>query len=203
MANRFSQTFSLKDIFNNKKLANKLPLINYKEKELDSGKVQVRTSPKSIASLVYETSVKTARPFYKPFLPSKNGNIITLNGNLLEDDDVVVDSVYNALLSKRSIMIWTVNNVDMIRSAIKESERNKRLYGINSKLYLKANSMQSIESLSKSQMQVLLNDIMENIIYGDDFPETQKKFHVKQLNVNSPLSYEQRRLQWKQKIGER
>lgn len=202
MANRFSQTFSLTDIFNNKNLAGKLPLINYKEKELDGGNVQVRTSPKSIARLVYETSVKTARPFYKPFLPSKSGNIINLNGNLLQDDDYVVDSVYNALLGIKSILIWTCSNVDMIRSAIKESEKNKRLYGNNSKLYLRANSMQSIENMSKKQIEALLSDIMENIFYGDDFPETQKKFHVKQLQVNSALPYEQRKLQWKRKIGD-
>ena len=35
MANRFTQQFTLKDIFNNKKLKNKLPLINYKEKEVE------------------------------------------------------------------------------------------------------------------------------------------------------------------------
>ena len=30
----FTKTFTLKDIFNNKKLQGKLPLINYKEKEV-------------------------------------------------------------------------------------------------------------------------------------------------------------------------
>ena len=33
MAGRYSQTFTLKDIFNNPNLKGKIPLINYKEKK--------------------------------------------------------------------------------------------------------------------------------------------------------------------------
>lgn len=40
MASRFTQNFTLTDIFNNKKLKDKLPLINYKEIEREDEKFQ-------------------------------------------------------------------------------------------------------------------------------------------------------------------
>ena len=56
MANRFSQNFTLLDIFNNKKLRNKIPLINYREKELENGKISKRTNAKTVNRQVFETA---------------------------------------------------------------------------------------------------------------------------------------------------
>lgn len=209
MAGRFSQNFSLTDIFNNKKLKDKIPLINYKEKELEFGKISRRTNAKTINRLVFDTSVSAARPYYKPISAHRNGNIIEIGGNLMGDQNQVVESVYNALIAKKQVMIYTVNNADMIRSALKEAENNKRKYGIDTKLYLRAQSMTEIEGMTKRQIQALLNDIMENIFYSDNFPETQKKYGVEQmLNLQArevreyTLTYPQRQLRWKFKVGE-
>ena len=54
MASRFTQTFTLTDIFNNKKLKDKLPLINYREIERENGKVSRRTNAKTINRLVFD-----------------------------------------------------------------------------------------------------------------------------------------------------
>ena len=202
MANRFSQNFSLTDIFNNKKLKNKIPLINYKEKELENGKISRRTNAKTVNRQVFDTATSAARPFYKPLITSRNGDKMIITGELVGDHDGAVEAVYNALLAKRSILIWTANNADMIRSALKEAEKNKRNNGINSKLYLRVQSMEQIEGMSKQQIQALMSDIMENIVYGDDFPETQKKFGVENISVNSPYNYKQRQLRWKYKVGD-
>ena len=75
-------------------------------------------------------------------------------------------------------------------------------YGIDSKLYLRVKSMQQIEAMSKQEIFALLQNIMENIFYGDDFPETQKKFQVDKLYVKSSLNYNQRKEQWKRKVGD-
>ena len=99
-------------------------------------------------------------------------------------------------------MIYTVNNADMIRSALKEAEKNKRKHGIDTKLKLRAQSMQEIEGMSKRQIQALLSDIMENIYYGDNFPETQKKYGVENLPVKSPYNYKQRQQIWRNKVGD-
>lgn len=202
MANRFSQTFSLTDIFNNKKLKDKLPLINYKEKELENGKISRRTNAKTVNRQVFDTATSAARPFYKPIKTTRSGDTMIISGEMVGDHDSAVEAVYNALLAKRQILIWTANNADMVRSALKEAEKNKRNNGINSKLYLRVQSMQQIEGMSKQQIQALMSDIMENIIYGDDFPETQRKFAVENIQVNSPYNYKQRQLRWKYKVGD-
>lgn len=206
MATRFSQIFTLKDIFNNKKLAGKIPLINYREREREDGKTMVRTSPKSVPRLVYDTSVKAARPYYKPLNPSKSGDTIIIDGTLVGDYDAAVNAVYEALVAQKQIMKWTVNNADMIRDALKEGEKNARLYGISSKLYLRAQSMQEIEGMSKRQIQALMTDIMENIVYGDDFPKTKKKWGVENFDAipqrGRLLDYNQLRQMWKNKVGD-
>lgn len=202
MAGRFTQNFSLTDIFNNKKLKNKIPLINYKEKELENGKISRRTNAKTINRLVFDISTSAARPFYKPIKTHRAGNRMEIGGNLVGDHNSAVEAVYNALISQKQVMIYTVNNADMIRSALKEAEKNKRKYGIDTKLKLRAQSMQEIEGMSKRQIQALLNDMMENIVYGDNFPETQKKYGVENLPVKSPYNYKQRQQIWRNKVGD-
>lgn len=202
MANRFSQNFTLTDIFNNKRLKDKLPLINYREKELDDGRILRRTNAKTVNRQAFDTAEKAARPYYKPLVATRNGNIMIIGGELVGDLDAAVDAVYNALQAQKQIILWTANNADMIRDALKESEKNKRNNGLNSKLYLRAQSMQQIEGMSKPQIQALMSDIMENIIYGDDFPATQKKWAVTEMKVKSPYSYEQRKEKWKNKVGD-
>ena len=202
MANRFSQIFTLTDIFNNPKLKDKLPLINYKEKKLENGKISRRTNAKTVNRQVFDTATSAARPFYKPLVTTRSGDTMIIGGELVGDHDGAVEAVYNALLAKKAVLVYTANNADMIRSALKEAEKNKRNNGINSKLYLRVQSMQQIEGMSKYQIQALMSDIMENIVYGDDFPQTQKKFGVDKLSVNSPYNYEQRVKIWKNKVGD-
>lgn len=202
MAGRFTQNFSLTDIFNNKKLKNKIPLINYKEKELENGKISRRTNAKTINRLVFDISTSAALPFYKPIKTHRAGNRMEIGGNLVGDHNSAVEAVYNALISQKQVMIYTVNNADMIRNALKEAEKNKRKYGIDTKLKLRAQSMQEIEGMSKRQIQALLSDIMGNIVYGDNFPETQKKYGVENLTVKSPYNYKQRQQIWRNKVGD-
>ena len=199
---QYSQTFTLKDIFNNKNLKDKLPLINYKEKELENGKVSRRTNLKSVNRQAFDTATSAARPFYKPMLTQRQGDIMVISGNLVGDHDQAVDSVYNALKSIRSMLIWTANNAEMIRNALKESEKNKRNNGIDTKLFLRAKSMKEIEGMTRPQIQALMSDIMDNIVYGDNFPQTQKKFNAENLPIKSPYSYEQRKRMWKFRIGD-
>ena len=202
MASRFTQNFTLTDIFNNKKLKDKLPLINYKEIEKEDGKISRRTNAKSINRLVFDVSKSAEGPFDKPIKTHRSGDTMVISGNLVGDHNSAVEAVYNALVAQKQVMIYTVNNADIIRSALKEAEKNKRKYGINSKLYLRAKSMTEIEGMTKRQIQALLHNIMENIFYGDDFPETQKKYGVENLPVNSPYNYKQRQLNWKNMVGD-
>lgn len=203
MANRFSQNFTLVDIFNNKKLRNKIPLINYREKELENGKISRRTNAKTVNRQVFDTAKSSARPFYTLMVASQSGDKLIIGGELRinSEPEDVVDAVYNDLLAKKQILIFTANNADMIRDALKEAEKNRRNYGIQTKLYLRVQSMQQIEGMTEKQVAYLMNDIMENIVYGDDFPATQKKWNVQEMVVKSPYTYEQRKEKWQQKVG--
>lgn len=202
MATRYSQNFTLTDIFNNKRLKGKIPLINYKEIEREDGKVSRRTNAKTINRLVFDISTSAARPYYKPITTHRSGNTMVISGNLVGDHNAAVEAVYNALQAQKQVMSYTVNNADIIRSALKEAEKNKRTYGADTKLYLRAQSMTEIEGMTKREIQALINNIMENIFYSSNFPETQKKYGVENLPVKSPYDYKQRQEQWKRKIGE-
>lgn len=202
MASEYSQIFTLTDIFNNKKLKNKIPLINYKEKELENGKISRRTNAKTVNRQVFDTATSAARPFYKPIKTTRSGDTMIISGELVGDHDVAVDAVYNALQAKRSLLIWTANNADMIRSALKEAEKAKRNLGLDCKLFLRVQSMQQIEGMSNREIEALMANIMENIYYSGNFPETQKKFDVENLPTKSPYNYKQRQLRWKFRVGD-
>lgn len=202
MANRFYQNFTLIDIFNNRALANKIPLINYKETEKADGKIMRRTNLKTVTKEVYDTSVRAARPFYKNIVHRRQQDIIDITGEMIGDHDDAVDAVYNALLAKKDILRYTANDSEMIRSALKEAEKNKRKTGLKSKLYLRINSMQQLQGMSNMQIRWFMKDVIDNILYGDNFPETQKKFNVDKMYVQSPFDYEQRKFKWKMKVGD-
>lgn len=202
MKTKFSQNFTLVDIFNNKRLKDRLPIINYKETQMPSGKVSKRTNAKTVNRLIFDTATSAARPYYKPLRAYRTGDILVLDGTLEVEQDTVVDAVYNALMSIKSVISFTANNAEMIRDAIKEGEKKKYKGGVSPKLYLRATSMEQIEGMSKPQIVALMNDIMENIMYGEAFPETQKKYKVQQWKLNTPYTYEERKERWKRKIGE-
>lgn len=198
----YFQKFTLVDIFNNPNLRSKIPLVNYTEKALDNGKLQKRTKMQTVATFVFNTAKASARPYYKPLNAHKAANIITIDGNLIGDYNEAVDRIYLDLLHNKHILRYTANNADMIRSALKEGEKLKRSGGESPRLFLRASSMYEIEHMSKPQIQALMNDIMQNIFYLDEFQETQKKYSVPEIAINSPYDYETRRQKWKRKVGD-
>lgn len=201
MANQYSQIFTLKDIFNNKKLEKKLPLVNYKEVVTKDGRTAQRTNITTIRKRVFDTATSVAKAYYSPLVAQRLENQLILDGNMTGDQDEAVNEIYTALKGIRSVLIWTANNANMVRYALKEAEKNKRNFGIDSRLYLRTQSMQEIEGMSRSQLQALLENVMENIVYGDNFPETQKKFAVDKVVGGGKYSYEDRVFNWKRKVG--
>ena len=60
-----------------------------------------------------------------------------IGGNLVKDHNEAVNAIYNAILAQKQLISLTANNMDMIRNALKEGQRNIERYGATSKLYLK------------------------------------------------------------------
>lgn len=201
MANQWTQIFTVRDILSNKQLKGKMPYIQYKEKETETGEVSKRTQALTVRKQVFDTATNSASPFYSPLVTQKVGDQLILDGNLTGDHDQCVDAVYTALKGIRAELIWTANTTNILRYAMKETERNKRTFGIDSKLYLRVQSMEQIQGMSMSQRQALLKDIVDNVYFGDDFPETQKKFKVDELVEGGIYNYKQEKENWKRKVG--
>lgn len=193
----YSQTFTLRDIFNNPKLKNKMPQVNYKEFEREDGNISIRTAPKSVRKQVFEISKMRAKPYFKPLIVQQTDTQIILGGNMTGDINRCINDIYYGLQSQKYMLSFTANNTDMIRDALKEAEKNKRKYGNSSRLYLRVRSMQEIQGMSKAQINGLMDNIMENIIFGDDYPMTQKKYGVETFD-----NYARLKQNWKTRIGE-
>lgn len=200
MATRYSENFTLRDIFNNKELSNHLPIVNYKEVEREDGKLSIRTQMKTIKRQVFDTSVRLARWYYNPLETQRNGDTLIISGNLIGDHDACVNDIYDNLVGFRPFLMFTANNGDIIRSALKESEKNARKYGINSKLFLRAQSIMEIKGMSLRKLRAFMDDVMGNILFGDNFPQTQKKYKVFEQDYGKK-DYETMRKEWRRKVG--
>lgn len=196
MAGGYSQHFTLQDIFNNKKLRKLFPLVNYKETEDDEGKTHRTTRMKTLSRFVYDKSVSAARPFYDPLVPHKAGDTIIIGGNLVEGQDDAVEAIYAALVAAKPLMDMTVNNADMIRSALKEGAKGGNLH----KLYLRQVTMEQIEALDEKGAKRFMQDVMENLFFSDDYPMTKKKYGVESMGFGRG-SYEQNKARWERKVG--
>ena len=163
MAGGYTQTFTLAEIFNAKELRGLLPLVNYKEREDEQGKTHRTTNLRSVGRVVYDNSVAAARRFYEPLVAQKLGNLITLGGNLVENQDDCVEAVYQRLLGAQTLLEFTANNADMIRAAVKEGEKNHNA----PKLWLREKSLAQIKARLQSRRGKLqfMNDIMQNLYY--------------------------------------
>ena len=199
MAGGYTQTFTLAEIFNAKELRGLLPLVNYKEREDEQGKTHRTTNLRSVGRVVYDNSVAAARRFYEPLVPHKLGDLIMLGGNLVENQDDCVEAVYQRLLGAKTLLEFTANNADMIRAAVKEGERNHDA----PKLWLREKSIAQIKAQLKSRRGKLqfMNDIMQNLYYGD-YPLTQKKFGVSDIGIGNHRTYEENRARWARKVGD-
>ena len=198
MAAGYSQHFTLADIFNNKELRNYLPLVNYKEVTDATGKTHRTTNMKTIGRFVYDKSVQAARPFYEPLTPHKMGDTIIIEGKLVGGHDEAVEAIYANLLANKFLMELTVNNADMIRSAIKEAERTKPA----PKLYLKEVSMEQIKASCRTKRgrTAFMQEVMQNLYYSSDYARTQEKYGVMGIQTNT-YSYERNRRAWERKVG--
>ena len=200
---RYTENFTLKDIFNNEALKYRLPLVNYREYNIvtrEGSSVAVKTKMKTVKRQIFETATGVARVFYKPLKVTKGEDRIEFDGNLIIDHDAAVDQMVMMLRAYKPIMDFTANNGDIIRSALKESEKATRKYGVNAKLYLQEQSIMQIKGKSRKEMKKFMDDVMSNILFGDNFPETQKKYKVFEQNYGKK-SYEQMRKEWREKVG--
>lgn len=206
---RYFQKFTLLDLFNNKELRDKLPYINYRRVvKINYGHgftTSIRTNTQTIYSKVADIATKSARPFYKPLKATTSVPTINIGGNLVGDQDDCVNAIYNAIVGQKTMLTLTANSADIIRDAIKEGDKAFFQKGSQPKLYLRVASIAEIKGMSERQIYNLMKDVMENIIYGEDFASTQNKYDIKNrpdLLEKSGVNYEKRQENWQKKVGQ-
>lgn len=198
MAHGYYKNFTLSDIFNNPRLAGKLPMMNYKEVKREDGKVSRRTNMQSFMSLVYSTAKSGARPYYRPLRATKSGGIVEIDGKIVAGDlDIAYNSVYLALRGALPMLRMTVNNAGMIRSALKNGRKQALSGGEEPKLWLRVGSIKEIANMSQPQLQAFMQDIMKNLYFNEEFAYTQKQFGVQVNRAEYAIEKEQ----WIRKVG--
>lgn len=197
---RYSQNLTLLDIFNEKKLLNRLPLVRYKETETDNG-TRVRTNLYTVGRYVYYLAQRGARPYYKPLISRKNGDLIDISGNLVGDINEAEDNIYGVLMANKGILEMTANQMEVIRDAVKEAEKNKRLYGKDSKLFLREKSIQQIQNLTDREMLRFMRDVFDNIEYSGNYPKTLEKWSQILDMQTRDINSRRRKRYWEQKVG--
>ena len=60
--------------------------------------------------------------------------------------------------------------------------------------------MMEIKGMNIRRLRTFMNDVMGNILFGDDYPETQKKYKVFEQNYGKK-EYETMREEWRRKVG--
>ena len=206
---QYFQKFTLQDLFNNKELKNKLPYINFRRVvKINYGKgftSNVKTDTQTIYSKVADIATSSARPYYKPLKATRSVPTINIGGNLVGDQNDCVNAIYNAIVGQKTMLTLTANSADMIRDAIRESDKAYFKNGKEPKLYLRVASIEQIKGMSDKQIYNLMKDVMENIMYGEDFGKTQMKYDVRErpdLLEKTGASYEKRQENWQRKVGQ-
>ena len=207
---RYFQKFTLQDLFNNKELKDKLPYINFRRVvKINYGQgftSNVKTDTQTIYSKVADIATSSARPYYKPLKATRSIPTINIGGNLVGSQDDCVNAIYNAIVGQKTMLTLTANSADMIRDAIKESDKAFFQKGSEPKLYLRVASIAEIKGMSDKQIYNLMKDVMENIMYGEDFAKTQMKYDVKgriDIAVKESAPYEIRQENWQRKVGQK
>lgn len=196
MANGYQRKFTLSNIFNNKQLADKLPIVNYEKK----GDGKYRTKMDTLMSLIRGTIKTSANPFYKPLTIFTNGNRIDVGGTLVGDYDIAYETIYSALLAQKAMMRFTANSADMVRSALVESKKTK---GKEPRLWLRINTITQIKHMSEQELEGLMDDIMQNIIFNHEYAHTQERFNVQDIKLDKSPNYAHALNKWKHKVGVR
>lgn len=197
MKTLYSQNFTLKDIFTNEKLKGKIPLI--RQERDDKGRFKRYEWAEAPTSLVKAIATQSARPFYKDMTVT-GGDTIVISGTMSGDLTACQNAVYSAILAYKPILSTSANCMDIIKDAFDLESKQKKRVGFATKLYLRANSMLEIENMSASQMQAFMNNVLENIFFGDVFFDVQKKWGLENRFYGKG-NYERARQLWRTRVG--
>lgn len=206
--NSYSRKFTLRDIFNNEDLQKHIPQVKMVK---NANKKEKKGKYDSYTSLIQNVMVyaeNTAKGFFSEYKTSLDGENILIDGKLKENCYVngAVSNIVAKLESMKEFLASIISNADIIESAISDSIRIKNNSGKEPKLYLRLNDLKQIKHMSDIQKKYLIQNIMENIYFNDDFQMTQRNKNLARGNYvistrNFINSYDSLKTRWERKVG--
>lgn len=204
----YSDKLTLAHIFNNKALAKKLPIGDYKEQGNHKGKMDSKAQMRIIANQVRDIAKQASTPFYKPLRTSRSNRTIVISGKLVKPYGQAFDSIFRAIDGKKRLLASLAVNNETIRFAMNEDKAKVQPFGDtrtqtsqlkekSPKLLLRAKSVAEIKKMNANQLWGVVNDITDNIVYSGNYSQT-----VKELGINTSTELfraEQRK--WQKKVG--
>lgn len=218
MSNLFNNKFTLDDFFDNEKSIlpqiktekNKLRTTERKQyaSQLRKEKGEFNLNESIVVDIVSQIAMGGASKHYKDAIMNMAGATININGELKHTHklDMVVEDIYQALITNKGLIKQMIQNYNMLRDAI---EFSNKMYK-KPHLYLTLNSKSQLKDLtflySKSAARTkFMTEVMQNIYFNDSFKPIQEKYGVineKMVRNNNTLrNYEYEKERWKKRVG--
>jgi len=204
----YSDNLTLAHIFNNRSLAKKLPLGDYKEQSNRKGKIDNKAQMRIIANQVKDIARQASTPYYKPLKASRSNRTIVISGTLIKSYDTAFNGIFKYIDGKKKLLANITLNNEVIRLASLEDRKRVLPYGDaksqtrqlkqnSPRLILRAKSIVEIKRMNGNQLPLVVNDIVESIFYSGNYPLTAKELGI---NLNSE-QYKLEQRKWQKKVG--
>ncbi len=187
----YSNNITLKDLFNNKSIQKKLPLGNYKE-QLTYKSLPKNAQLRIIGNQIKDLTASASTKYYNQAKVTRTNRTIVVSGSLKKSYNSAFNGIYNYIKGKAGLISNMIANNEIIRNAFIEDIQN----GKSSKLYLRIASVNEIKSMNANRLKALMNDIIDNIKFSDNFPKTQTM-----IETNLGSNFLIQKQEWMKKVG--
>lgn len=172
----YNKLFTLSDLFNNKELKGVLPQISITEKTAEGYQYTHSYRVRGFKSVEDEIKMYAkigAMPYMKNI---KTTDEIVVSGTLRKN--ATIQLAYSSVLStlqgasaSLSLLGSYGDVITDIFKKIRKSSRFRKGDKTEPKLYLRINSINEIKYMTEKQKKALINNVVENIYFSDDFKE--------------------------------
>lgn len=163
------------DFYTDKTLKKKLPIFNFKD-NIGAKKYDSNASLRNMADQITNFTREAARPYYKGVKVTRKNRTIVVSGNLKTTYNKAYSGIVKSIEGKRRLIACLIMNNDLFQAAlIEDAKRRANRPSLN----IRANNISELNKMNSNQLFGVLNDIMKDILYSGNYPQTAKKFGIK------------------------
>lgn len=189
----YCQNISLSEIFNNRSIRKKLPIGDFKEVEKHN-KITKNGQLRIFSNQIKSISSAAASKYYKKVKVTRSNRTIIINGELKTSYGKAYNGIYLYVKNKSGLLKSLISSNEVLQTAWLEERKNVSAQ----KLYLKVSKIKEIKNMNANQLKSLLDDIIDNIRFTDNYPKAKKMLGEKQ-----DANYFVKRQLWMKKVGVR